>query len=366
MHSGAWSTIASTGSRHVAWPQRYGAAVVVTVAVTLVARELESFWDITLQHPYLVEWPTIIVAAWLGGRGPGLVATTLSTVGILFYWVEPARSLRASHPSDLVALALYALLGVVMSVLIDRLHRARAEERRLRRSREMVLGVVAHDLRNSLNTIAAATSLLPRRPGDAHRIDVIARAASRMDRLIGDLVDASVLENNAELTMVFADEDVDTIVEEAITASTVEAARKGVRIAAEPGTRLRARCDRGRMLQVLGNLLSNAVKFTPEAGCVTVRAVHLGSFVRIEVSDTGPGIKPEQEGNVFDRNWTGGATGAGAGLGLFIARGIVRGHGGQIWLHSSGGHGTTFFLTVPAAAGCSDRPQTALGHIHLA
>jgi signal transduction histidine kinase len=343
---------------------RYAAAVVVTVAVTLVARELESVWDVTLQHPYLVEWPTIIVAAWLGGLGPGLTATALSTLGILFYWVDPARSLLVTHPSDLVALAVYALLGVVVTLLIDRLHRARAEERRLRRSREMVLGIVAHDLRNPLNTITLASSLLPRRQGEVDRIEVIARAANRMERLIRDLVDASVLENDAELTMVFADEDVGTIVEEAIAASTMDAARKGVQVAAELSPHLRARCDRDRMLQVLGNLLSNAVKFTPEAGHVTVRAVHLGAFVRVEVSDTGPGIKAEQEGHVFDRNWTGSAKGAGAGLGLFIARGIVRSHGGEIWVHSGRGHGTTFFLTVPAAAGRS--VPRDLGRIRLA
>ena len=114
----------------------YGAAVVLTVAVTLLAHELEPVWDATGRHPYLIEWPTIFAAAWLGGLGPGLVATALSTAGILFFWIEPFGALRVQHPSDLVALALYATCGVAVCGLIDRLHRIGEQERELRRSRE--------------------------------------------------------------------------------------------------------------------------------------------------------------------------------------------------------------------------------------
>ncbi len=350
--------------RHSRWV-RYGAAVLLIAGVTLSSHELDAVWDTALRHPYLVEWPAVVAAAWLGGLGPGLVATALSTAGIVFYWIEPARSLRIAHPSDVVAVVLYALLGVVVTLLIDRLHRARAEERRLRRSREILLGVVAHDLRNPLGTIGYCTELLRRKPGDARRLDAIDRATSRMERLIRDLLDASVLETGVGLTMVFDDEDVGALVAEAVVAATPGANAKGITVAAEVSGTLRARCDRERMLQVLGNLLGNAVKFTPEQGRITVRAVPLGSFVRLEVTDTGPGIRPEEQSLVFDRSWTGRAPGSGAGLGLFIARGIVRGHGGRIWLHSEQGHGTSFFLTVPAAAS-GVRPPADSARLRLA
>jgi signal transduction histidine kinase len=80
-----------------------------------------------------------------------------------------------------------------------------------------------------------------------------------------------------------------------------------------------------------------------------VRAASLDAFVRIEVTDTGPGIKPEHHAAIFKRHWSGRLTGAGAGLGLYIARGIVRAHGGQLWLHSEPGHGASFFATFPLA-----------------
>lgn len=326
----------------------YIAAVVLTVAVTLVARELQPLWDVTGRHPYLIEWPTIILAAWLGGLGPALLSTALATAAILFYWVEPPPHLRLQHPSDLVALTIFAVCGVVVSNLIERLHHMGQQERRLRRSREIVLGIVAHDLRNPLGTIHMATTLLRQRPDDVRRLDTIDRATRRMEHLIRDLLDASVLDNDAGLTLALAEEEVASFVAEAVVDATPGADAKSIAIAVEVRPGLRVRCDRGRMLQVLSNLLGNAVKFTPDGGRIVVRATKVEPFVRVEVSDTGPGIRPEQQPLVFERHWSGRTVRAGVGLGLFIARGIVRGHGGQIRVHSNPGHGSTFFFTIPA------------------
>jgi signal transduction histidine kinase len=178
-----------------------------------------------------------------------------------------------------------------------------------------------------------------------------------MDRLIGDLVDASVLDNNMSLSIVLADEDVTPLIADAVASVTPDAMMKGVSIATELAPRLCSSCDRERVLQAIGNLLGNAMKFTPEGGRITVRAVRTEAFVRIEVSDSGPGIKLEDQSLVFERNWTSGGK-TGAGLGLYIATGIVRAHGGRLWLHSEPGHGTTFFLTIPVAPSSpAKRPQ---------
>jgi signal transduction histidine kinase len=338
---------------------RYGAAIGLTVAVTVVAHESAFIWDVAGRHPYLIEWPTVIAASFLGGLGPGLVATAISTAGILFYWIAPSDEWRVQHPSDLMALALFATSGVLVSILIDLLHQARAREKQLRCSRETVLGVVAHDLRNPLATIMTATALIRRRPDDLRRLDLIDRAARRMEHLIRDLVDASALDADGSLSMVLADVPVASLVADAIVAATPEADSRSITISSDPIADLLVRCDRERMLQVLANLLGNAVKFTPEEGHISVRAVRVDSFVRIEVADTGPGIKQEHQASVFERHWSGRTGGAGAGLGLFIARGIVQGHGGRIWLHSEPGRGTTFFLTVPAAVQSNSKEQRA-------
>jgi signal transduction histidine kinase len=335
---------------------RYAAAVAVTIGCTCIARGLDPYWDVSGRHPYLIEWPTVIAAAWLGGIGPGLVADALATLAILFFWIEPKNTLAISRATDLVALALFAACGVAVSVLIEGLHRAREREQHLRRSRELVLGVVAHDLRNPLNSILLAASLLRRRPDDERRIDMVERAARRMDHLIRDLVDASKLDADGTLSMVQGPEVLEAMIEEAVGTARLAAGTRPMRIESECTPGLLALCDRERILQVLGNLLDNAVKFTPEQGHVHVRAARLGALARIEVSDSGPGIKPEHQARVFERHWSGRLAGAGAGLGLFIAHGIVRAHGGSMWLHSEPGHGTSFLFTLPAA---DDAPNVA-------
>jgi len=189
-----------------------------------------------------------------------------------------------------------------------------------------------------------------------------------MDHLIRDLVDASRLDADETLAMVQGPEILAPILEEAVGSASLNAGAKSLRIDSECARGLRLRCDRERLLQVLGNLLDNAVKFTPEHGHIHVRAAKMSELVRIEVTDSGPGIKPEHQASVFKRHWSGRLSGSGAGLGLFIAHGIVRAHGGRMWLHSEPGQGTSFFFTLSALddeAHPQVRRQASSGRLRL-
>jgi signal transduction histidine kinase len=344
-----------------------GLAVVFVIAATGIGRELQLVWGTSGGHPYLLQLPAIMVAAWVGGIVPGLVATGLGTLSILYYSLEPARSLHAHHLGDIVALAIFFGCGVVVSVLAEWVHAARRREERLRRAREALLALVAHDLRNPLSSILLVSQSIRRHPDRVlERLDSIERAAGRMDSLIRDLVDASVLDRDGNLSIIWADESVPSILTDAIVSVTARAASKSIKITTDVDRSVPLiRCDRARVLQVLTNLLDNAIKFTPESGHIAVRATLLDAFVRIEVSDTGPGIKPEHQGEVFRRHWSGRGVGSGAGLGLYIARGIVRAHGGRLWVHSEPGHGTSFFATFPATSAAS-LPQREPAHrFHL-
>jgi signal transduction histidine kinase len=101
--------------------------------------------------------------------------------------------------------------------------------------------------------------------------------------------------------------------------------------------------------QVLGNLLSNALKFTPEGGTIRVRLWGDEDGLEIEVTDSGVGIAQDQLPHVFDKFYQVGqqARSKGAGLGLAIAREIVEGHGGRIWVESAENVGTTFRISLP-------------------
>jgi len=327
---------------------RYAVAVLLVTVVSIGAHKLDPDWDLRGRHPYLIEWPVVIAAAWYGGLGPGLVAVALSGAAIDLLWIRPEGSLAIVRSTDLVAVALYAMCGLVVTVLIEQLHRSRRREHDLRTAREGLLGVVAHDLRSPLNSIGWATRAVRLKPSDLRPLDFADRAARRMEHLIQDLLDASRLDADEALPMSLACEPIAAIVEEAVAFARVNGAAKSIVFSAEPLPGVQVQCDRARLLQALGNLLDNAVKFSPEGGRVAVTTTSLGALVRIEVRDSGPGIKPEQQAMVFRRHWTEDKARTGAGLGLFIAQGIVRAHGGRLWLHSEPGHGTSFFLTLPA------------------
>jgi len=113
------------------------------------------------------------------------------------------------------------------------------------------------------------------------------------------------------------------------------------------------RCDRRRVLQVFANLLGNAIKFT-DRGAVRLDVSVKKREVCFSVSDTGSGISPEHLPHLFERYWQARhGERSGAGLGLYIARGIVETHGGRIWADSTRGKGTTISFTLPRSRSAS-------------
>ena len=109
-------------------------------------------------------------------------------------------------------------------------------------------------------------------------------------------------------------------------------------------------CDRDRIRQVLSNLIGNAIKFCEPGDAITLRREPHDEDVLIAVRDTGPGIPAAERATIFEAYKTIDRQGRGArgtGLGLYIAKGIVERHGGQIWVESEAGVGATFFFTLP-------------------
>ncbi|MBU6453904.1 MAG: hypothetical protein KGS72_19145, partial [Cyanobacteria bacterium REEB67] len=106
--------------------------------------------------------------------------------------------------------------------------------------------------------------------------------------------------------------------------------------------------DRNRIIQVLTNLINNAVKFSPRNSTIKVQALEDGARVIVAVVDQGPGMTPDVAARVFDKFYRDeNQKGAAFGLGLAIARLIVRSHGGEIGLDTAAGQGSTFYFTLP-------------------
>lgn len=232
------------------------------------------------------------------------------------------------------------------------------QARQASRTRDDTLAAISHDLRNGLNTVLTAVSLLlrslpPDTEGrrDRRHVETIRRAAERMNRVIGDLLDVASIESG-RLFVEPQKEAVRPIIAEALAACQQQAVEKSLRID-ERGTaeEIDAVCDRERVLQVLGNLIGNAIKFTPEGGTVELSAESSDDEVVFSVRDSGVGVPAKQLPHVFDRFWQATPKARlGSGLGLTIAKGVVEALGGRIWVESRPGEGTTFFFTLPLAA----------------
>lgn len=226
------------------------------------------------------------------------------------------------------------------------------------RARDDVLGIVSHDLRNPIHTIHMSASFLletavaglpPTKL--APQLGIIRRSAMRANTLIGDLLDVTRIEAGS-LAVDASPHDAASLLDESMAEMTAIATEKGVtldyRWIGEPA---RVLADKGRIAQIVSNLVGNAIKFTPRGGSVSVSgefATHNATFV---VKDTGAGISAEHMPHLFDRFWqVNKKTRQGAGLGLFIAKGIVEAHGGELQVESTLGEGSKFSFTLPGKA----------------
>ncbi|HEV7388141.1 MAG TPA: PAS domain S-box protein [Gemmatimonadaceae bacterium] len=221
------------------------------------------------------------------------------------------------------------------------------------RARDDVLAVVAHDLRNPLNTVSMAVSLMlestpPERVQERRQAEIVRRAADRMNRMIQDLLDVKRMESG-RLSVDLKPEVPESLINDTIDMLRPLAAGSTIRLETSLDEDLPAvLADASRIQQVLSNLVGNAVKFTPRAGRITVCAERLAEEVRFGVIDTGPGIPAEQLPHIFGRFWQARSSDQrGIGLGLAIAKGIVEAHNGRIWVESHVGLGSTFYFTLP-------------------
>src|SRR3954471_22110423 len=232
--------------------------------------------------------------------------------------------------------------------------------------RDEFMGIVSHDLLNLLNAMVGVSSLIEKEVAQDNHVERVAaharrvqRSGARMRRLVGDLVDVASIEAGM-LAVTRAIGDPADVLTEAVETFQAQASGSGISLTSEiaPGVPPVA-FDAARILQVLCNLLSNALKFTPAHGSIVVRLEHVDDDVVCCVSDTGLGIPDDKVEAVFDRfvQLTKNDR-RGVGLGLFISKCIVRGHGGRIWVENSIGKGSSFCFTLPVGATARDATKS--------
>ncbi len=273
------------------------------------------------------------------------LATRDRTLGSVTFFTEAPRVFHADDVLVAEDLARRAATAIDNARLYD-------EAMRAARARDEMLAIVTHDLRTPLSAIMTAAALQVEAASDGDRsrararAETIQRAAQHMNRLIRDLTDLGQIDGG-RFAIEPTSQDLALLVRHVVDTLQPVAARQGSEIRMTVvGTIPRVACDGDRVIQVLSNLASNAIKV--RAPVVTIQVETRGQDVLFTVSDTGPGIAPQDLPFMFDRYWRATAVHyEGTGLGLPISKGIVDAHHGRIWVESHPGVGTHFFFTLP-------------------
>jgi signal transduction histidine kinase len=234
------------------------------------------------------------------------------------------------------------------------------------RQRRQMTADIAHELRNPLSVVRGNLEAMfdGIYPVDAEHLEPIYQETVLLQRLVEDLR-LLTLADGGQLELIRSDVDVERLLRSVREGAEAIAQEKGVSlhvdVQQEPskaGDRLVVHVDEDRLRQVLGNLLSNALRYTPAGGRVVLGARRIpggarptaDGGVRLTVSDTGPGIPPQDLPHVFDRFYRGDAArdraSGGSGLGLAIARALVEAHGGTIEVESVVGEGARFVVEL--------------------
>ncbi len=243
------------------------------------------------------------------------------------------------------------------------LHEHADEVEHLRQLNEMktnLLNTAAHELNTPMTPVRLQLHLLKSNslgeltPKQQRSVRILDRAVDRLGLLVDDILDVARVQSG-KMKVEIQPVRMRSLLEEILETFMETAKQVGVRFTLDAGDDVWAHADPSRISQVLINLASNAIKFTPKGGQVTVRCFEDdGGRVRTEFQDSGRGLTQEEIDRLFQpfsqvhdpRE----VTARGTGLGLYISRGILEHHDGEIGVTSEGlGKGSTFHFLLPAA-----------------
>jgi K+-sensing histidine kinase KdpD/DNA-binding response OmpR family regulator len=296
--------------------------------------------------------------------------------GLMAVWRTGGEPFGEADLSFLVGLARQAAIAIENARLFSEAEAARATAEEANESKSVFLANVSHELRTPLTSILGfarivqkrlETRILPRVPADEPRtqrainqveknLNIILAEGERLTALINNVLDLEKIEAG-QMDWQMESLSIVEVIEQGINASAAIVEQQGLTLQVDIADKLPPISgDHDKLVQVIINLLSNAAKFTT-TGAITCRAEAINGRMQVSVQDTGSGIAEADLPYVFEKFRQVGDTltdkPKGTGLGLSICKEIVTYHGGDIWVESRLGAGSTFFFTLPIA------PETA-------
>jgi signal transduction histidine kinase len=355
--------------KEIAW------ATTAFLLFTIALIDYTTGVDFSFSIFYLVP---LSLVAWYVGFGAGVL---ISVVGAVLWFIVDSvlgghiyTSPAAGYWNSLVRFGFFMIVTTMLSrlrhtlqalrlrtenlgVAYSKLDEARKEQLIMK---DQMLSQVSHELRTPLTAVHQFITILvdgvagELKGEQKDYLEIALRNVNQLNRMIDDLLESTRMDSGK---MPFEPEPIHLgiILSELTQTLHSLASKKEISLITDVGLDLPPLyADPDRVRQVLLNLLDNALRFTPEGGAVSVKAGLFESdpaFVRISVSDTGPGIRPELQERLFQRLYqieelnTGSRKGL--GLGLYICKEIVSRHNGKIWVASQPGRGSTFYFTLP-------------------
>jgi signal transduction histidine kinase len=248
-------------------------------------------------------------------------------------------------------------LGANVNRMNDELQRVYGELATASRHKSEFLANMSHELRTPLNAVIGFSQLLRDRlfgeinAKQEEYLDDILSSGNHLLSLINDVLDLSKVEAG-QVELDIADFSLRETLERGVVMVRERAIRNGVQLSLELTANVGdVRGDERRVRQIVFNVLSNAVKFTPAGGNVVVATARENGEVQVSVTDTGPGIAPEDQDRIFEefqQTDVGAEQREGTGLGLAVSKRLVELLGGRIWVESELGHGSRFVFTLPS------------------
>lgn len=283
--------------------------------------------------------------AWVAEAGAAAVLAYAASAGLAAAWPPDAASL-GPFP-EILAVAALAFAAGLMALS----HGGGAREAALGRR----IAEVSHELRTPLTHILGFSEMIERRMfGELSErygeyAGLIRKSGAHLLDLVNDLLDLSRIEAG-RYDLQLERFDVRDVIDEVVRLNTDAAERKSIVLGmVTPDAALVAHADRRALRRILINTIGNAVKFTPEGGRVIVEAAREGALLRLDTSDTGPGIAPEDRerlGRAYERGAGAGSV-EGTGLGLALVRALAGLHGGELSFHEAPGGGALVRVSLP-------------------
>jgi signal transduction histidine kinase len=350
---------------------RYVVAVLAVAAAFALSMLLAPVLEADVAPIYLA---AVMVSAWRGGLGAGLLATAMSSVIRVFFFLPPHYSFTL-EARGVEELGLFVLAAVIISSLSAAREEALGREQVARREAEAAnavkdefLAAVSHELRTPLTTIKTLTRILLRKETTKQeQLEYLGDIASECDRqidLVNNLLDLSRIRAGG-VPLAPRRVDAGEVVQACERILRVEATEHGHELSIAIAPDLPYVCaDHAALRRALCSVVENAIKYTADGGRIEIDARADGdAYVAVDVADTGRGIRPEDAPRIFDSFFRGRALAdapaactdepdvPGIGLGLYLARVLVEGMNGTIAVRSRPGEGSTFTLRIPVWQG---------------